>query len=392
MSRSRSHASEEWRDVVEMPTVKWFLGDGRGQLVEDRLDHRRRELLGRQAVAAADDHRPARGSPPARASRERRHHVQVERLAERARLLRAVEHRERPGRRAAAPPGSADRERPVQPHLQDADPLAARAQPVHRLVRRLGRRAHDDDHALAPRDGRRSRRAGSARPVSSAKLVHRLLHDAGAARRRRALRGLAGLEEHVGVLRRAADHRMVGRQARARCARDQLLVDHRRAVVVVERLDLGDLVRGAEAVEEVQERHARRAAWPPGRSARGPAPPAPSRAPAARSRSAGRPSRRSGRRRSRARAWPRVRAATWKQNGVSSPAILYRFGIIRSRPWEAVNVVASAPACRAPCTAPAAPPSDCISITCGTWPQRFGRPSADHSSASSPIADDGVIG
>ncbi|OQC35158.1 MAG: hypothetical protein BWX64_02579 [Acidobacteria bacterium ADurb.Bin051] len=73
-----------------------------------------------------------------------------------------------------------------------------------------------------------------------------------------------------------------------------------------------------------------------------------------------------------------VRAATWSTNGLSSPAILYRFGTISSSPWEAVKVVVSDPACSAPCTAPAAPPSDCISITSGTTPQRFFRPSADH--------------
>ena len=50
-----------------------------------------------------------------------------------------------------------------------------------------------------------------------------------------------------------------------------------------------------------------------------------------------------------------VRAATCMVNGESSPAILYMFGIMRSRPWEAVKVVAMAPACSAPCTAPAAP-------------------------------------
>jgi hypothetical protein len=52
--------------------------------------------------------------------------------------------------------------------------------------------------------------------------------------------------------------------------------------------------------------------------------------------------------------------------GVSSPAILYMLGIISSRPCDAVKVVVSAPACSAPCTAPAAPPSDCISTTSGT--------------------------
>ncbi len=63
-----------------------------------------------------------------------------------------------------------------------------------------------------------------------------------------------------------------------------------------------------------------------------------------------------------------------------------------SRPCDDVNVVASAPACNAPCKAPAAPPSDCISTTSGTEPHRLGRSATDHSSACSPIGDAGVIG
>ena len=46
-----------------------------------------------------------------------------------------------------------------------------------------------------------------------------------------------------------------------------------------------------------------------------------------------------------------VRAATWKTAAVSSPAILNMLGIMRRRPWEAVNVVVNAPAWSAPCTA-----------------------------------------
>ena len=87
-----------------------------------------------------------------------------------------------------------------------------------------------------------------------------------------------------------------------------------------------------------------------------------------------------------------VRAATWMTAGVSSPAILNMFGIIRSRPCDEVNVVPSAPSWRAPWSAPAAPPSDCISTTSGTTPHRFGCAAADQSSACSPIGDAGVIG
>ncbi len=87
-----------------------------------------------------------------------------------------------------------------------------------------------------------------------------------------------------------------------------------------------------------------------------------------------------------------VRAATCRTIGVSSPAILNMFGSISSSPCEAVNVVESAPACNAPCTAPAAPPSLCSCTTSGSAPHRFAIPLAAQASASSPIADAGVIG
>jgi hypothetical protein len=54
--------------------------------------------------------------------------------------------------------------------------------------------------------------------------------------------------------------------------------------------------------------------------------------------------------------------------------------------------VVRAPLCNAPCTAPAAPPSLCISTTVGTVPHTLARRALDHSSASSAIAEDGVMG
>ncbi len=93
------------------------------------------------------------------------------------------------------------------------------------------------------------------------------------------------------------------------------------------------------------------------------------------------------------KAWAAMaRAETWNTVEVSSPAILNMFGIISSRPCDAVNVVVSAPACSAPWTAPEAPPSDCISTTSGTVPKMFFSPWADFSSEISPITEDGVMG
>ena len=85
-------------------------------------------------------------------------------------------------------------------------------------------------------------------------------------------------------------------------------------------------------------------------------------------------------------------AAIWKTQAVSSPAILYMLGSISSNPCEAVKVVVRAPLWSAPCTAPAAPPSDCICWMDGTCPQMFLIPCAAQASASSAIVDDGVIG
>ena len=82
----------------------------------------------------------------------------------------------------------------------------------------------------------------------------------------------------------------------------------------------------------------------------------------------------------------------WKTVEVNSPAILNMLGIISSRPCDAVKVVARDPACKAPWSAPAAPPSLCISITVGTVPQILVFCSADHWSAHSPMLEDGVMG
>ena len=88
----------------------------------------------------------------------------------------------------------------------------------------------------------------------------------------------------------------------------------------------------------------------------------------------------------------RARPATCTTTGKRSPAHRNRLGSISNSPWEAVKVVVSAPAWRAPCTAPAAPPSLCSSTTLGTAPQRLGRPAAPQASAHSPIGVAGVIG
>ena len=84
-------------DVVHDADGEVVLGRGGGGVVEDALDHRGRELLGAEAVAAADDLGP--GLDPALLHRlaDRGADVEVERVAEGAGLLDAVEDRDELG-------------------------------------------------------------------------------------------------------------------------------------------------------------------------------------------------------------------------------------------------------------------------------------------------------
>ena len=92
-------------------------------------------------------------------------------------------------------------------------------------------------------------------------------------------------------------------------------------------------------------------------------------------------------------AWvPTVRDATCSTPGSRSPAMRCRTGIISISPCDEVKLVASAPVCSAPCTAAAAPASDCISMSCTVWPNRFFLPLADHTSVLPAIGEDGVMG
>ena len=94
------------------------------------------------------------------------------------------------------------------------------------------------------------------------------------------------------------------------------------------------------------------------------------------------------------RAWVASdRAATWTTPGVSSPAILNRFGSISSRPCEAVKVVASAPPDQRTVQGPGGPALALhLDHVRAPIPRRLARPAAAQASADSPMGDAGVIG
>ena len=238
-----------------MPTVKRRRGRSRASSSNTPATMPGRELLRRQPVAAAGHPRHDLALTVGVRLAEGGDDVEVERLAHRAGLLGAVQHADLPHRRGQRLDQRLRREGPVQPHLDHADLLAPLVERGHGLRDGLRTGAHHDQDPLGLRvpgvvdDVERA--AGALGEAG-----HQVLDHAGEPRVERVHR-LARLEVDVRVLRGAADERPLGGQRAVAVRTDQLLGHERPQVVVGERLDRVELVRGAEAVEEVQERHPR---------------------------------------------------------------------------------------------------------------------------------------
>jgi hypothetical protein len=140
-----------------------------------------------------------------------------------------------------------------EPQAHQTDVLASGVEGVDGLLDRAGGRTHHDDHAVRI-DGAVVVAEAVVPAGASGQFVHDLLDDA----RYGEVVGVAclsRLEEHVRVLRGAAHDRMLGGHPSRPVRHDVVVADECPQVVVVERVDLVDLVRGAEPVEEVEERH-----------------------------------------------------------------------------------------------------------------------------------------
>ena len=169
------------------------------------------------------------------------------------------------------------------------------------------------------------------------------------------VRRLPRLEEHVRVLGRYLGATgCSGESARARCARTRRSSISARRSVVVERLDLVDLVRGAEPVEEVQE-------WDPRLERRGVGD---EREVLGFLHRRGAEHREAGRPRShhvaviaedRQRVGRHGAGRDVHHERRQLTCDLEHVGIISSSPCEAVKVVRARPTWSAPCSAPAAP-------------------------------------
>ena len=205
-----------------------------------------RRVLGAQTIAAS--HNGLIGDAGAGQSGD---HVQVQRIAQSAGLLGAVQHRNLLGGGGDGGDQLVRAEGAVQADLHQADLLALGVQVVDDLLSHVADGAHGDDDAV---------RVGSAVVVEQlivgtqlgVDLAHVLLDD---------LRqsvvvlvgGLAVLEEDVAVLVGAAHGGMLGVQSALAEGLNGVHVHHLGQILVVPDGDLLDLVGGAEAVEEVDE-------------------------------------------------------------------------------------------------------------------------------------------
>ena len=139
-------------------------------------------------------------------------------------------------------------------HGDDTHLFALGHQVVDRLLDGLGHRTHGDDHVLGV-----LRAVVDKRLVVASRDLRNLLHGVGHHVGNgvvELVRSLARLEIDVGILGRTARNGVFGVQSAGAELLQGVAVEQRRQRGFVDQFDLLDLVRGAETVEEVQERNA----------------------------------------------------------------------------------------------------------------------------------------
>ena len=217
------------------------------QILVHRQDLARGGVLRGEAVPAPHD---GHGDAPLLVDRA---HVLVQGLAHGAGLLGPVQHRDLPAGLGDGGEQMLRGEGPVQVDVDEAHLLPPGGEVVHSLPGGLGGRAHEDHHPL------RVRRAVVVEEMVGAAgqlpdLRHVVLHrlrDGGEL----LVAGLPALEEDVRVHRGAPGGGVLRVQGMGPEGLQGVHVHQRAQGVVVQRLDLLDLVGGAEAIEKVEEGH-----------------------------------------------------------------------------------------------------------------------------------------
>ncbi len=207
----------------------------RCQFVEHRLGHGRRELLGSEPVATADDAH-ARPLGFGHGGDD----ILEERLAGRSGLLATVEHRNRANRVGERVEQGIDREGPEEPDRGQPDLLTVGDQLGDRLTDGTRARTHHHDHTLGV-GGTLVVDEAVAATGASFELGEHVGDDAGHGVVEPVGR-FASLEEDVRVLRGATHHRRRRSQPAQLVGGDVVVADQRAQVVVAEQVDAVDLV------------------------------------------------------------------------------------------------------------------------------------------------------
>ena len=226
----------------------------RFEVLVNRKHHGRVEFFRAETVSSADDLNAFRAF-----FKQRGANVEVKGFAERAGFLRSVEHGDFFAGFGNAGNEFVRNEGAVKTDFDQAVFLAFGVELVDGFFHRFRARTHDDDHFF------RVLRADVIEEVvfsarERAHFVHHLLHDRGS-RVVVAVRRFAVLEIGVAVLRRTALNGVFGVQS----ARFEFLyvffktelVEEGFHFAVFDRVDLGNLVRSTETVEEVNKGNAR---------------------------------------------------------------------------------------------------------------------------------------
>ena len=175
--------------------------------------------------------------------------ILIQRLAHSTRLLGAIQHRQLLAGSGDGGHELIGGEGTVQMDVQQAHLLALGGQVVDGLLGSLGGAAHQHHHALG---------IGSAVVVEQLILAARQLADLGHVVLHRVgdgghllVAGLAALEEDIGVHGGAAGGGMLRVQGVAAEGSQGIHIHQGTQLLIVQRLDLLDLMAGAEAVKEV---------------------------------------------------------------------------------------------------------------------------------------------
>ena len=218
------------------------------ELFKDSECGRRRRIFRTKTITATDN-----GEIAFSGFIQCRNDILIQRLTDRTRLLGTIHDGNLLDRLRENVNKMLYRERTIQANLHKTDLLAMRIEVVDNLFQGIAERTHADDDAIGIRCTVVVKEA-----VIRAKLCVDLIHIAFNDCRELVIHGVACLtvlEEDVTVLVRTARMRMLRIQGMVAECLDGIHIAHLREVIIIPNGNFLNLMRGTEAVKEIEERN-----------------------------------------------------------------------------------------------------------------------------------------